>query len=285
MPSKILKTFIGCSRIDKLGRLVPISVFESKSTPSQKLLLPVNFQVSLISLTHVADSTLTKVPQKYKLLNGKTILNTHEEFRVKEKIDCPPQSPPTYSVVIDHTKRPDWARLRRKEAEAFWAWASSVPKYVDEFNIDWTPVYKPPTRNVTSKKKKKSISPVKTKVVPPEARHAAIEWRPCGRSSSAEDHNPNELKTVVEGRLAHPRLRFLFEQLPGVEHVGGAYTFAHSSPSLYPEDGPLSPTVSGAARCELFRSKKPFDMFSWLKSKHRKPPSSSTVLLVPKSKL
>jgi len=73
--------------------------------------------------------------------------------------------------------------------------------------------------------------------------------------------------------LFHPGIRFLMEQLPGVQHVAGNYDFRFHNPIVSAEDTPVKINASGCARTEGFTKRKPFDMFGWLASRHRKAPA------------
>lgn len=73
----------------------------------------------------------------------------------------------------------------------------------------------------------------------------------------------------------HNALRYLVEQLPG---VGRCIKYKPRYHKLRPpgpdEDVDALPreNPSGCARCEPFKTRSPYDMFSWLASRHRKPP-------------
>jgi len=47
-----------------------------------------------------------------------------------------------------------------------------------------------------------------------------------------------------------------------------------TSPNQLDEE-PIQENESGCARTEIFKGRKPFDMFGWLASKHRKGPDST----------
>lgn len=72
----------------------------------------------------------------------------------------------------------------------------------------------------------------------------------------------------------HNALRYLVEQLPG---VGRCIKYKPRYHKLHPhpdEDIDALPreNPSGCARCEPFKVRSPYDMFSWLASRHRQPP-------------
>jgi histone-lysine N-methyltransferase MLL1 len=73
----------------------------------------------------------------------------------------------------------------------------------------------------------------------------------------------------------HNALRYLVEQLPG---VGRCIKYKPRYHKLRPpgpdEDVDALPreNPSGCARCEPFKTRSPYDMFSWLASRHRQPP-------------
>lgn len=73
----------------------------------------------------------------------------------------------------------------------------------------------------------------------------------------------------------HNALRYLVEQLPG---VGRCIKYKPRYHKLHPpdpdEDVDALPreNPSGCARCEPFKAQSPYDMFSWLASRHRQPP-------------
>ncbi|XP_021924700.1 histone-lysine N-methyltransferase trithorax isoform X1 [Zootermopsis nevadensis] len=73
----------------------------------------------------------------------------------------------------------------------------------------------------------------------------------------------------------HNALRYLVEQLPG---VGRCIKYKPRYHKLRPpgpdEDVDALPreNPSGCARCEPFKVRSPYDMFSWLASRHRQPP-------------
>lgn len=69
-------------------------------------------------------------------------------------------------------------------------------------------------------------------------------------------------------------LRYLIEQLPGVSNCINFKSEVFEEKEGYREDIETkeSTRTTGAARCEMYNfSKKPYDMFSWLASKHRTP--------------
>lgn len=69
-------------------------------------------------------------------------------------------------------------------------------------------------------------------------------------------------------------LRYLIEQLPGVSNCINFKSEVLDEKESYKEDVETkeSTRTTGAARCEMYDfSKKPYDMFSWLASKHRTP--------------
>lgn len=75
--------------------------------------------------------------------------------------------------------------------------------------------------------------------------------------------------------LSHDSVRFLLEQLPGVNKCNNYVPKFHNSSEkdrlkaklIEPKLNP-----SGCARTEPFKTRNPYDMFGWLASAHRKPP-------------
>jgi len=78
--------------------------------------------------------------------------------------------------------------------------------------------------------------------------------------------------------LTHRAVQFLLEQLPGVKaEVGKKGNANDTAGSTNAENKNIvvqsSVNESGCARTEGFKSRKEFDMFGWLTSKHRDPPA------------
>lgn len=77
-------------------------------------------------------------------------------------------------------------------------------------------------------------------------------------------------------------LKYLLEQLPGVErctnykstyHKRTASSISQASSSGYWSDyDDLKENAQGTARCERYKGRSEYDMFSWLASRHRKQP-------------
>ncbi|XP_031637437.1 histone-lysine N-methyltransferase trithorax [Contarinia nasturtii] len=77
-------------------------------------------------------------------------------------------------------------------------------------------------------------------------------------------------------------LKYLLEQLPGVErcskytpiyHKRAESTVSQTSSSGYWSDcEEIKENASGTARCEKYKGRSEYDMFSWLASRHRKQP-------------
>lgn len=77
-------------------------------------------------------------------------------------------------------------------------------------------------------------------------------------------------------------LKYLLEQLPGVErctnyspvyHKRAESTISQAASSGYWSDcEEIKENASGAARCEKYKGRSEYDMFSWLASRHRKQP-------------
>lgn len=77
-------------------------------------------------------------------------------------------------------------------------------------------------------------------------------------------------------------LKYLLEQLPGVErcskytptyHKRAESTVSQASSSGYWSDcEDIKENASGTARCEKYKGRSEYDMFSWLASRHRKQP-------------
>ncbi|XP_049845243.1 histone-lysine N-methyltransferase trithorax-like [Schistocerca gregaria] len=75
--------------------------------------------------------------------------------------------------------------------------------------------------------------------------------------------------------LKHNAVRYLVEQLPGVGRCVKYKPRYHKQRTLRPEDDLDTlppPNKSGCIRTEPFKSRRPYDMFSWLASSHRNPP-------------
>jgi len=72
--------------------------------------------------------------------------------------------------------------------------------------------------------------------------------------------------------FTHPAIKYITEQLPGIESVVGKYNFSHRRPHVPAEDVPVQIPASGSARTEGYYRRKPVDRFGWLASKHRKVP-------------
>ncbi|CAG7834252.1 unnamed protein product [Allacma fusca] len=73
--------------------------------------------------------------------------------------------------------------------------------------------------------------------------------------------------------LTHQAVQFLLEQLPGTNSVMEKHKFKFHHPKSEEETLPPA-NPSGCARTEPFISRKPFDMFGWLASKHRTVPAT-----------
>ncbi|XP_049844919.1 uncharacterized protein LOC126297780 isoform X2 [Schistocerca gregaria] len=75
--------------------------------------------------------------------------------------------------------------------------------------------------------------------------------------------------------LKHNAVRYLVEQLPGVGRCVKYKPRYHKQRTSRPEDDLDTlppPNKSGCIRTEPFKSRRPYDMFSWLASSHRNPP-------------
>ena len=72
--------------------------------------------------------------------------------------------------------------------------------------------------------------------------------------------------------LAHSALSFLLEQLPGAKSTEKYQFKYHSVRDEGRDEAPLKPNESGCSRSEMYKGRKPFDMFSWLASKYRPIP-------------
>lgn len=251
--SNKLKVFIGSTRVDRLGHLVPISVLSLKNR-NNSILLPVNFRVSFLRLVKI--ETESGNLGRVQVLTWNSALDRRGDFRKSTNV----LEPSSYSVVIDHSKRPDMVALRLKEATAFSIWVKNVDKFVDEFGLEWSPNYVPPTRRP---RKKAPVSAMGTKLVT----RASLEWRPSPSIGLEED--------LLRGVLSHPRTRFLVEQLPGVETLPNSYRFRFCDPCRAPENVPANVLPSGSARSEPFSTRRPHDMFNWLRSEYRQPPKWS----------
>ncbi|KAK8753259.1 hypothetical protein OTU49_003600 [Cherax quadricarinatus] len=74
--------------------------------------------------------------------------------------------------------------------------------------------------------------------------------------------------------LTHNAVQYLLEQLPGAKDCH-KYSFQfHRRPQ---EEGAVEENPSGCARTESFKTRSPYDIFSWLASKHRRMPERSLV--------
>ena len=73
--------------------------------------------------------------------------------------------------------------------------------------------------------------------------------------------------------LTHAALAFLIEQLPGAKETR-EYKFKHYKVAQADRQDEIieKESPSGCARSEPFKNRKPFDMLSWLASRHRKLP-------------
>lgn len=78
--------------------------------------------------------------------------------------------------------------------------------------------------------------------------------------------------------LGNNSLKYLLEQLPGVGNCTKYRPVYHKSRLPGPgyqfkrEDHDLKESRSGCARTDPYLSAKKYDMFSWLDSRHRRPP-------------
>jgi hypothetical protein len=152
-----------------------------------------------------------------------------------------------------------------------------VDIFVDEFNIEWIPKYQPLVQSQTqiilvkhnnNKKKSKKMKSLDFIVDSPKNMNNLIyrtrlEWNP-----------PLSSPSCLDQILLHPRVKFLIEQLPGNEMIPGEiYQFinCHDKSS---QNESLWPNPSGSARSEPFTSRRPHDMFNWLRSKYRQPPKN-----------
>jgi hypothetical protein len=66
--------------------------------------------------------------------------------------------------------------------------------------------------------------------------------------------------------LTNQAVQFLLQQLPGTNSVMEKHKFPCEAKD---EETILPVNESGCARTEMFKSRKPFDTFGWLASKHR----------------
>ncbi|CAL4152375.1 unnamed protein product, partial [Meganyctiphanes norvegica] len=72
--------------------------------------------------------------------------------------------------------------------------------------------------------------------------------------------------------LTHNAVQYLLEQLPGSKDCH-KYSFQfHRRPQ---EEGEVEENLTGCARTEPFKCRSPYDIFSWLASKHRRLPERS----------
>ncbi|KAK7066067.1 hypothetical protein SK128_026400 [Halocaridina rubra] len=72
--------------------------------------------------------------------------------------------------------------------------------------------------------------------------------------------------------LTHNAVQYLLEQLPGAKDCH-KYSFQfHRRPQ---EEGAVEENPSGCARTESFKVRSPYDIFSWLASKHRRMPEKA----------
>ncbi|CAL8111892.1 unnamed protein product [Orchesella dallaii] len=75
--------------------------------------------------------------------------------------------------------------------------------------------------------------------------------------------------------LTHRAVQFLLEQLPGMKALASDFKFVKPASPNQLEEEPIQENESGCARTEIFTGRKPFDMFGWLASKHRKAPDAT----------
>ncbi|XP_068215279.1 histone-lysine N-methyltransferase 2A-like [Palaemon carinicauda] len=74
--------------------------------------------------------------------------------------------------------------------------------------------------------------------------------------------------------LTHNAVQYLLEQLPGAKDCH-KYSFQfHRRPQ---EEGAVEENPTGCARTESFKMRSPYDIFSWLASKHRRMPERAPV--------
>jgi hypothetical protein len=75
------------------------------------------------------------------------------------------------------------------------------------------------------------------------------------------------------GGLIHRAVQFLLQHLPKTKSDTDKHPFRfHEPPALTNgNDDNLEANETGCARTEGFAGRKPFDMFGWLASKHRRP--------------
>lgn len=161
LPSSRLRIFVGSSRVDRLGSVVPISVINlgSKKNECQEkeeaehtqstVLQPVNFRVAYLRLV----KPIEEGGGKYVVTRWQSVLNKFGDFRSSGNDSW--KEPSNFNVVIDHTKRRDLIQLRLKEAQAFWSWSRNANKFIDEFNMEWAPVYTNPSTTAASRRTKK----------------------------------------------------------------------------------------------------------------------------------
>ncbi|ROT77599.1 hypothetical protein C7M84_003740 [Penaeus vannamei] len=124
-----------------------------------------------------------------------------------------------------------------------------------------------------------------------ESRHIAEVWQKvfdavaAARASMRMDpkvpHNiqqPSSPGDSISGLhmlgLTHNAVQYLLEQLPGAKDCH-KYSFQfHRRPQ---EEGAVEENPTGCARTEPFKTRSPYDIFSWLASKHRRMPERSLV--------
>ncbi|XP_059477073.1 histone-lysine N-methyltransferase trithorax [Neocloeon triangulifer] len=89
-------------------------------------------------------------------------------------------------------------------------------------------------------------------------------------------YNPFSLSGQQMTGLGQDPIKYLIEQLPGVAKCTD-YTpkFHNSSQKKIKRQPVLQPKLNttGCARTEPYKQRNPYDMFGWLASEHRKPPS------------
>jgi hypothetical protein len=81
--------------------------------------------------------------------------------------------------------------------------------------------------------------------------------------------NPHEPKTTFNmAGLTHRAIQFLLQYLPK-KNLNRSED--KPSPPAHQVDDQVKINETGCARTEVYAGRKPFDMFGWLASKHRKP--------------
>ncbi|KAF2357703.1 FY-rich N-terminal [Trinorchestia longiramus] len=133
-------------------------------------------------------------------------------------------------------------------------------------------VYSFLTPHVCSSLSSPMSAPPSPMSAPPSPMSAPPSPPPCvARCGAGGPHGKSGLHMLG---LTHNAVQYLLEQLPGANDCQ-KYSFQFHR--RHREEGSDTGSPSGCARTESFKSRSPYDLFSWLASQHRKLPETDVL--------